>query len=79
MDQCCRNFMAATQCSVPEAVAAASARPARLLFGADTLRGTLQPGAPAELVLLTEALRVEAVYRHGEVAWRRSSGGGRWQ
>ena len=71
--------MAATQCSVPEAVAAASARPARLLFGADTLRATLQPGAPAELVLLTDALRVEAVYRHGEVAWRRSSGGGRWQ
>lgn len=65
MDQCVRNFHQFSGCSVPEALEAASTRPARLLFGDDTLVGTLRPGAPADLVVLSPDLHLRAVYRGG--------------
>ena len=69
MAECCRNFMAATQCSVPEVVAAASSRPARVVFGESTLVGTLEAGAPADLVVLGGNLEILDVYLGGSLAW----------
>jgi hypothetical protein len=69
MDECLRNYRKFTQCSTCEAIAAASTTPAALAFGPGTLHGTLRPGAPAELVLLSDALEVRAVFRAGRRVW----------
>ena len=52
MDECVRNLVAFTGCDVAEAIRAASLRPAQLL-GEDHTRGHLQPGARADIVILT--------------------------
>ena len=54
-----------------------STRPARLLFGGDTLRGTLLPGAPADVLLLSDddadfGPALLKVYRRGRLAWEAS-------
>ena len=71
MDQCVRNFYAFTQCSIPEALEAATGRPARLLYGEGTVEGTLRPGARADMILLDDDLNVHVTYMGGEVAWKR--------
>jgi N-acetylglucosamine-6-phosphate deacetylase len=50
---------------VPDAVAAASATPARVL-GIDDRVGALRPGLAANVVILDEAFRLRAVMRHGQ-------------
>jgi N-acetylglucosamine-6-phosphate deacetylase len=50
---------------VPEAVAAASATPARVL-GIEDRVGSLRPGLAANLVIMDEAWRLRAVMRHGQ-------------
>jgi N-acetylglucosamine-6-phosphate deacetylase len=72
MDQAVRNLMAFTGCTLAEAVAAATATPARLLA---VRRGRCSPGAPADLVLLTREAEVVAVVAGGSIvfeepAWR---------
>jgi N-acetylglucosamine-6-phosphate deacetylase len=50
---------------VPDAVAAASATPARVLGIGDRV-GALRPGLAADVVILDEAFRLRAVMRHGQ-------------
>jgi N-acetylglucosamine-6-phosphate deacetylase len=50
---------------VPDAVAAASATPARVL-GIDDRVGALRPGLAANVVVTDEAFRLRAVMRHGQ-------------
>lgn len=65
MDEAVRNLLAFSGCTPAVAVAAASAAPARVL--ADAERGSLEPGARADLVVLTPELRVVATYVGGEL------------
>jgi len=70
LDQAVRNFRAITHCSIPEALEAASLKPAKLL-GLYPLKGSLEVGADADFVVLTDQLMVRATYIAGELAWGR--------
>lgn len=56
LDRAVRNLVAFTSCSAAEALHTATANPARVLGLAD--RGRIEPGAAADLVLLTPDLHV---------------------
>jgi len=68
MDRALRNARAFTGAPLLEAVAACTLRPARLL-GLEAERGTLRPGARADLVVLDAAGRVEQTWLGGAPAW----------
>lgn len=70
MDKAVRNLIAATKCSIPEALEAASLRPAQLL-GIDKQKGTLNLGADADLIVLDDELQVVGCYIRGELAWQK--------
>jgi N-acetylglucosamine-6-phosphate deacetylase len=63
-----RTYVAATGCSVREALAAVTSTPADLLRLGEG-RGRLGIGGRADLALLTEGLEVAATLVGGEVAW----------
>jgi N-acetylglucosamine-6-phosphate deacetylase len=65
MDQGVRNLVAFTGCSPADAIRAASTAPAALL--GDETRGRLDPGARADLVVLTEDLHLVSTYAGGEL------------
>ena len=65
MDQGVRNLVAYSRSTPAAALHAASTAPAAVL--GDTTRGTLAPGARADLVLLTEDLELVATVVGGEV------------
>jgi N-acetylglucosamine-6-phosphate deacetylase len=65
MDQGVRNLVAFSGCGAAEALHAASTAPAAVL--GDTVRGTLALGARADLVLLTDDLRLVATIVGGAV------------
>ena len=67
MDIAVRNLSAFSGCSIVEAVAAASATPARLLGRHDV--GTIEPGAYADVVLLDAAGHVVATVVGGRVVY----------
>jgi len=56
------------ECSIVEAVEAASLHPAQVLGIADR-KGTLNVGAEADFVLLDANMRVRATFVGGELAW----------
>jgi N-acetylglucosamine-6-phosphate deacetylase len=68
MDQAVRNLRAFTGWGVEAAIGAATAVPSRVLGTTD--RGTIVPGAVADLVVLTPDLEVVATVCAGEVAWK---------
>ena len=65
MDQAVRNLVAFTGCDAHNAIGAASTTPARVI-GA-TGKGRIEPGADADLVVLTPELELVAVVIGGEV------------
>lgn len=67
LDDCVRNFAAATGCGLPAALDAVTSVPARLL-GLDDGRGTLRVGGRADIAVLTEAGEVAATLVGGAVA-----------
>lgn len=69
LDEALRNLVAYTGCTPGEAIATVTATPARLL-GIEAERGTLQPGAVADFVLLTPDLHVVATYCNGVCVYR---------
>ncbi len=67
MDQAVRNLRAFTGCDPDEALLSATDTPARLIK--DTHRGHIWPGATADLVLLSDDLRVEITICAGRIAY----------
>ncbi len=67
MDQAVRNLRAFTGCDPDEALLSATDTPARLIK--DTHRGHIRPGATADLVLLSDDLRVEITICAGRIAY----------
>lgn len=65
MDQGVRNLVAFTGCTSEAALHAASTAPAAVL--GDTVRGTLTPGARADLVILSDDLHLVTTVVGGEV------------
>ena len=53
LDKCVRNFTRFTGCSLGEAIKCATYNPARCL-GIEHRKGTLRPGADADLIVLDE-------------------------
>ena len=68
LDRAVQNANAFARLGALEAVAAATLGPARLL-GMESQRGTLRPGARADLVVLDEALQVRATWLGGECVY----------
>ena len=71
MDQCVCQFIRATNCRQAVALRAASLHPAQVLRLGD--RGTLEPGARADLVLLDREMSVQSTIIAGEPVWTRPS------
>jgi N-acetylglucosamine-6-phosphate deacetylase len=63
--ECIRRFRKFTNCSIVEAIDAATLHPAKLL-GIETKKGTLHHGADADLCFFDEQLRIQQVFIHGE-------------
>lgn len=68
MDAAVRNFYKWTGCSLPEALEAASLRPAQAL-GIESYKGHLHPGADADFIFLDHQLKVKSCYIGGENVW----------
>lgn len=68
MDQAVRNMVAFSGCSPAEALRAASTTPLEVLGLGDRM-GHLLPGFPADLLILNEALQVEATLVRGHVVY----------
>jgi N-acetylglucosamine-6-phosphate deacetylase len=68
IDQCVRNFRKFTQCSVVEAVNAATLHPAQCL-GISNRKGSLSIGRDADVILLDDELEVHAVFVNGLLTW----------
>ncbi|KAF9439197.1 putative N-acetylglucosamine-6-phosphate deacetylase [Entomortierella beljakovae] len=65
LDECIRNFIKFTHCSVIEALEAVTLHPASLL-GIQEKKGVIKPGADADLVFLSDDLYVKRVFVAGE-------------
>ncbi|KAJ1800057.1 N-acetyl-glucosamine-6-phosphate deacetylase [Coemansia sp. RSA 2399] len=65
--ECVRNFKEFTQCSTVEALEAASLHPAQML-GIQRNKGTLDFGADADIIFLSDDLDVKKVFVRGELA-----------
>ncbi|KAF8978791.1 hypothetical protein BGZ46_006140 [Entomortierella lignicola] len=65
LDECIRNFIQFTHCSVVEALEAVTLHPASLL-GIQEYKGVIKPGADADLVFLSDDLFVKRVFIAGE-------------
>jgi N-acetylglucosamine-6-phosphate deacetylase len=68
LDACLRTLVAATGCSLADALAAVTSAPARLL-GLGDGRGELAIGGRADVTLLTPELEVAATMVAGRVVW----------
>lgn len=67
--ECVNNFLAWTGHSIPQALRAVTATPAAML-GLEEVKGTLAPGADADLIILSEAeggreLKLDEVWKFG--------------
>lgn len=69
-DQALRNLIAFTGMDLARAAIATSLNPARLAKCADQL-GSLEPGKQADIVLLDDALAVQATFVAGEPKWEK--------
>lgn len=70
MDSCVRTLLEYTGCSVEQALEAATLHPAQVL-GLETQKGTLEFGADADFVLLSEDMQVLRTYIAGELVFDR--------
>lgn len=68
IDECVKNFRTFTGCSIVEAIEAATLHPAELL-GIENIKGTLHPGADADLVFLDDDLNIVRCFLAGEEFW----------
>lgn len=70
MDECLRIFHRSTECSVVYALEAASLHPAKCLK-IDGQKGTLQFGADADFVILSDDLTVRSTWIAGECVYEK--------
>ncbi|PCH35761.1 carbohydrate esterase family 9 protein [Wolfiporia cocos MD-104 SS10] len=71
LDKCVRNFSSFTGCSLGEAIKCATYNPAKCL-GIENKKGTLRPGADADLVVLDRKGNVLSTWVKGQEAWTRT-------
>ena len=64
MSQCVKNFHSFTNCSLVEAIEAATFHPAQCL-GVQDRKGTLDYGSDADFIMLDDKLNVLATYVAG--------------
>lgn len=65
LEECFKNILAFTGCTLPEAARMAAATPARII-GEGRRKGRLFPGYDADVTVLSPDLSVEAVWKGGE-------------
>ena len=70
LDKCVRNFSRFTGCSLGEAIKCATFNPARCL-GIEGRKGTLRPGADADLIVLDRKGYVQSTWVRGKQVWAR--------
>ncbi|KAI0343492.1 Metallo-dependent hydrolase [Trametopsis cervina] len=70
LDKCVRNFSRFTGCSLGEAIRCATYNPARCL-GIEHKKGTLRPGADADLIVLDRKGYVRGTWVRGREVWSR--------
>jgi len=68
LDKCVRNFSSFTGCSLGEAIKCATYNPAKCL-GIENKKGTLRPGAHADLVVLDKKGTVLSTWIRGKQTW----------
>ncbi|KAF8505357.1 Metallo-dependent hydrolase [Hysterangium stoloniferum] len=68
LDTCVRNFVDFTGCTLGEAIKCATYNPAACL-GIENQKGTLRPGADADLVVLDSIGNVKATWVAGKKVW----------
>ncbi|KAF6040663.1 hypothetical protein EB796_001076 [Bugula neritina] len=68
LDQCVRKFYKDTECSLVEAIEAATLHPARLLKIQDR-KGTLDFGSDADFIILDDELNIMSTYIAGECVY----------
>src|SRR5258708_30165409 len=71
LDTCVRNFSRFTGCSLGEAIKCATYNPARCL-GIENRKGTLHPGADADLVILDRSGSVLSTSIRGMEVWEKA-------
>lgn len=71
LDTCVRNFRRFTGCSLAEALRCATVNPAKCL-GIEQRKGTLRPGADADLVVMDGEGCVLATWVRGVEAWTKA-------
>ncbi|KAF8963676.1 carbohydrate esterase family 9 protein [Flammula alnicola] len=72
LDKCVRNFSRFTGCSLGEAIKCATYNPAKCL-GIENKKGTLRPGAHADLVVLDRQGIVLSTWVKGKEAWAKKN------
>ena len=70
LDTCVRNFSRFTGCSLGEAIKCVTYNPARCL-GIENRKGTLRPGADADLVVLDRSGNVLGTWVRGREVWKK--------
>ncbi|KAI0785857.1 Metallo-dependent hydrolase [Abortiporus biennis] len=71
LDKCVRNFSRFTGCSLGEAIKCATFNPAKCL-GIENRKGTLRPGADADLVVLDRRGYPQSTWVKGKEVWARA-------
>lgn len=65
LDECVRNFMKYTSCTIVEAIEAATLHPAQAL-GITDFKGSLEYGCDADILFLDDELHIQRVFVNGE-------------
>ncbi|KAK0468333.1 carbohydrate esterase family 9 protein [Desarmillaria tabescens] len=68
LDKCVRNFTRFTGCDMAQAIKCATVNPAKCL-GIEDRKGTLRPGADADLVVLNKQGYVQSTWVKGRQVW----------
>lgn len=73
MDDCVRNLITATNCTLVEALKCATEHPARLLGTYPLNGGSLYHGARADFVIIDDNINPIATFINGDLAWSSSN------
>lgn len=72
MDECVRNFVRETKCDLAYGLLAASLHPAECL-GIEKIKGHLNLGADADMILLDDDVNIHQTWVNGELAYDRET------